>query len=72
MADVVAQVRLAMSVREFCRRYDFSKSTYYNLKRRGLGPRTMRVGNREKVTPEAAAEWVSKMEAVEAARQGAK
>jgi predicted DNA-binding transcriptional regulator AlpA len=64
MADVVIPIR-ARSIRAFCREYGFSKSHYYNLRRRGLAPRTLRVGAKQIVTNEAADEWVERMKALE-------
>jgi hypothetical protein len=69
MADVVAQI-LATPLREFCRQHHISKSTFYNLQKAGLAPRTMRIGNRQLVTNEAAAEWRSRMEQRQAERAG--
>jgi predicted DNA-binding transcriptional regulator AlpA len=67
MADGVAQI-LATSVRRFCEQYGFSKSTFYNLKKRGLAPKTIGVGARQIITNEARDEWVARMEALEAAK----
>ena len=47
----------AMSIRAFCNNNDICPSTYFNLKRKGLGPREMLVGNRVLITREAQAEW---------------
>jgi 3-methyladenine DNA glycosylase Mpg len=57
----------AMSIREFCENNDISPSTYFNLKKRGLGPREMAVGNRITISPEAEADW--RVEREQAARR---
>jgi hypothetical protein len=48
----------AYSVPTFCARHNISTGTYYNLRRRGLGPHESRVSDRRVIiTKEAAAEW---------------
>lgn len=60
--------RDAFSIREFCRRHNISVGTYYNLQRKGLGPRQSRVSaGRVIITVESAAEWRSNLPAVEIA-----
>ena len=49
------------TIDEFCRAHRLSKSSYYDLKRRGLGPREIRVMRKPLVTVEAAAEWRQRM-----------
>ena len=53
----------AHSVPEFCRRHRICRATFYNLRRKGLAPRVMKVGNRTLISREAAAEWRRRMEA---------
>lgn len=55
--------RDAHSVDEFCERNNISRSTYYDLRRQGLGPKEMKVGKRRIISVEAAAEWRRAMEA---------
>ena len=43
----------AFSIEEFCRRHAVSRSTYYNLKRLGEGPRETRIMKRIVITREA-------------------
>jgi hypothetical protein len=53
----------AFSVDEFCQRNgNFSRGTFYNLRKQGKGPRVMKVGNRTIITPEAEADWRRSME----------
>jgi hypothetical protein len=47
----------AFSIREFCDANGISHGTYFNMRRRGEGPREMRIGSRVLITAEAAAEW---------------
>jgi predicted DNA-binding transcriptional regulator AlpA len=56
----------AFSIPEFCRRHMISRSTYYNLKRHGQGPRETRVGLGERkrviITKASAEAWLKKQE----------
>ena len=47
----------AMSINEFCLRQKICPATYYKLKKRGLGPAELRLGNIVRITPEAEAAW---------------
>ena len=47
----------AYTIDEFCRAHKFSRASYFNLKKDGLGPREMRVGNRVIISREAAFDW---------------
>ena len=51
------------SVKEFCVAHAISSDMFFKLKRRGLAPRTMRVGARTLISVEAAAEWRRECEA---------
>jgi len=42
---------------EFCAARKFSRALYFKMKKRGLGPREMKVGKRRIITPQAAADW---------------
>jgi hypothetical protein len=53
----------AQSVTEFCKAHGISCAHFYNLKKRGLAPKTLVVGRRRLVSQEAAAEWRRRMEA---------
>jgi hypothetical protein len=59
--------RKAFTVPEFCRDHRICVATFYNLKKVGKAPRTMRVLNRTLISVEAAAEWRRQMETEEAA-----
>ena len=48
---------LALSIPEFCKAHGISEGLFYKLKKRGEGPREMKVGARTLITFEAAAEW---------------
>jgi hypothetical protein len=45
------------TIKEFCRAHRLGVSTYYELKKLGLGPREKRIFSRVIITDEAAAEW---------------
>lgn len=52
----------AYTVDEFCRSHRISRVKFYELLRDGRGPRTMRIGRRQLISREAAAEWRRQME----------
>jgi predicted DNA-binding transcriptional regulator AlpA len=49
--------RLALSIAEFCEAYGISEGLFYKLKKKGEGPREMKLGARTLITLESAAEW---------------
>ena len=51
--------RVAFSIGEFCVRNDIGTGTYHKMKRLGLGPDEMRVGNLIRVTREAESEMAA-------------
>jgi predicted DNA-binding transcriptional regulator AlpA len=59
-----SQPRLALTISEFCKSHGFSRGHFYKLKKRGIAPRTMRLGGRVVVSIEAAADWRREREAV--------
>lgn len=51
------------TVQEFCAEHGgISKVFFYELQKRGQGPRIMKVGRRTLISAEAAAEWRARME----------
>jgi len=60
--------KFAFKISEFCKAHGISPSSYYELKRHGLGPREMRIGSAGvRISQEAAAEWRRRMEEMAAA-----
>lgn len=53
---------LALTVREFCAAHRISQATFYELVKRGDGPKVMKVGRSNRISLEAAEEWRRKME----------
>lgn len=49
--------RVAFSISEFCIRNGFGTGTYHKLKRLGLGPAELRVGNIVRITLAAEQKW---------------
>jgi len=47
----------AYSIDEFCFAHGFCRASFYNMLKRGEGPRVMKVGGRTLVSHEAAADW---------------
>jgi hypothetical protein len=60
----VPELKRALTVPEFCRDHAICVATFYNLKKAGKAPRTMRVMNRTLISIEAAAEWRRQMEKI--------
>jgi predicted DNA-binding transcriptional regulator AlpA len=54
--------RQAWTIDEFCQAHAISRATFYNLLKRGTGPRVMKVGARTLVSDAAATEWREQME----------
>jgi predicted DNA-binding transcriptional regulator AlpA len=60
--------RRALTIPQFCRKYRLSRSTYFDLQKRGLGPTEMRITERTiRISPRAEDEWVAKKEAGQSA-----
>ena len=53
---------VARTVKQFCGANQISHVHFYELLKRGLGPRTMKVGRRRLITLEAEAEWHRRLE----------
>ena len=53
----------AYSVDEFCGLFGISRSLFYKLQRRGLAPRTMKLGARQVISRDAVADWKAAREA---------
>jgi hypothetical protein len=51
------EVKQALSIPEFCACHNISQAYYYELQKRGRGPRTMRVGRRRLISVEEAQRW---------------
>lgn len=51
-----------LTVEEFCSRNLIGRSTFFGLRRKGLGPAIMRIGTKVLVTIEAEADWRRKMQ----------
>jgi hypothetical protein len=47
----------AYSITEFCASNGIGRTTYYEIKKHGQGPREMIVGARKLISEEAAADW---------------
>jgi hypothetical protein len=54
--------KLAMSIPEFCEAHGFSTALFFKLRKKGLTPRTMKVGTRTLISLEAAAAWRERQE----------
>lgn len=46
-----------MTIEEFCERNRIAMSTYFIMKRRGEGPRTVKIGKRRLISAEAETAW---------------
>lgn len=54
--------KLAYTVPQFCGGFCLSRTHFYDLLKKGRGPRTMKVGRRTLISAESAAEWCRRME----------
>jgi hypothetical protein len=45
------------TIKQFCRAEQMSRPQYYNMKKRGRGPRELRDGRFVRITPQSHAEW---------------
>jgi predicted DNA-binding transcriptional regulator AlpA len=61
-----ARVPQIFSIAEFCRTTRISRSMYFALKDKGLGPRTMTIGRAVRISSLAVKEWIHRMESEEA------
>jgi predicted DNA-binding transcriptional regulator AlpA len=52
----------AFNVAEFCDAHGISRSLFYDLMKRGKGPRIIKAGVRTLITRDASAEWRRRME----------
>ena len=59
------------TIDEWCKDYNVSRGTFYNLKRLGKAPRLLRLNGGYRITPEADAEWRRDREADAARRSNA-
>lgn len=62
MKDEHLVEKLSFSIEEFCVAHDISRATFYNLRKRDLAPRVMKVGKRTLISAESITEWRIKME----------
>lgn len=53
----------AHTIPQFCADHHLSRTFFYELIKRGQGPRLMRVGRRCLISAEAASDWRKQMEA---------
>ncbi|MHC2792597.1 putative DNA-binding transcriptional regulator AlpA [Mesorhizobium jarvisii] len=52
-----------LTIPDFCRRHQISRSSYYALKASGRGPREYVIGKLVRISAEAEVEWVRRLEA---------
>jgi predicted DNA-binding transcriptional regulator AlpA len=66
-----SESRRSLTINRFLRKHGISRSTYYDLKKRGLGPTEMRIGDRiVRISSRADRECVEKMEALKSPALG--
>ena len=58
-----------LTIDDFCRRHQISRSTYYNMRAAGLAPREFIIGKLVRISAEAEAAWVRKLEVDSDARR---
>jgi hypothetical protein len=52
----------ASTIFEFCRRKKISKAKYFEMRRKGRGPREMRDGRWVRISPESERDWDRELE----------
>lgn len=57
MAKARALPKQSFSIPEFCSTHGISRGYFYEMRKRGIGPKEMRVGGRVMISREAAAAW---------------
>jgi predicted DNA-binding transcriptional regulator AlpA len=60
---ISTNIRRDLTIRRFCQKHRIGKSTYYDLRKRGLGPKELHIGKSVRITAEADDEWVQRMQA---------
>lgn len=60
-------IRSSLTIADFCRAEQISRSTFYNLERSGKGPRTYILAGVRRITPTAHDRWRQEREAETAA-----
>jgi len=55
--ELPATVMPSLSIPQFCKAENLSRSMFYKLDRAGRAPRTIRLGNRRTITPAFHDEW---------------
>jgi predicted DNA-binding transcriptional regulator AlpA len=61
----------AISIEQFCEKYGISDGHFYNLRKKGKAPKTIKIGHRRIITNSAALEWERQMIAETEAVEGA-
>lgn len=56
-------MKSTQTIAQFCTDTNISRTFFYELNKKGQGPRLMRVGRRCLISAEAAADWRKQMEA---------
>ena len=58
----------SLTINEFCAAEEICRATFYNLQRAGLGPDTILVGSRQRISAEARRRWHQERERAAAER----
>jgi predicted DNA-binding transcriptional regulator AlpA len=57
-----ASFRCDLTIPEFCKKHRMGRSSYYDLQKRGLGPKVIRIGNSVRITRKADDKWIEQTE----------
>jgi len=63
MARARSVQKQTYSIPEFCAAHGISRGYFYEMRKRGIGPKEMRAGGRVMISREAAAAWRRECEA---------
>jgi predicted DNA-binding transcriptional regulator AlpA len=58
-----ARTMESQTVDDFCTAHGISRGLFYNMSRRGEGPRTFKIGRCRRISQAAALEWIAAQEA---------
>jgi hypothetical protein len=62
--DILGDTRFSSSITEFCSRHRIGRTTYFSLRKRGLGPKEIRFGRVVRISAQAEAEWIERMQSM--------
>ena len=59
---VTPTVIRSLTISQFCFRHQIGRTSYFQMRKTGLGPREIRVGRVIRISPDSEREWVDRMQ----------